>query len=190
MSTLISQLESILFLAVKPMKEKELLKATGAKKGEFNKVIESLKAKYNQENSGIKLIDHDGAFQFTSAPENAELVEKVYQSEMSGELTKPALETLTIIAYRGPISKPELELIRGINCSLILRNLAMRGLIQEKTSGQGKAGDDLLATYTVHPEFLQYLGITSVKDLPEYSELHSHELLQELIKQRTEVKET
>ena len=183
MTELSSQIESLLFLATRPMKGKELLKATGAAKTKLAEAIQALKEKYNQEGSGIKLMDHDGAFQLVTAPENVELVEKVYQGEMSGELTRPALETLTIIAYRGPISKPELELIRGINCSMILRNLAMRGLIQEHGSAAGSA-EELMATYSVHPEFLQYLGMTSVDALPDYKELSSHELLEELLKQR------
>jgi len=181
MATLISQIESILFLATKPMKLKALAKATGAKKSEVKEVIEQLKQKYSGEQTGLRMIDHEKAYQLATAPENAELVEQVFASEMSGELTKPALETLTIIAYRGPITKPELELIRGINCSLILRNLAMRGLIQEEADE-----DQLMTKYTVHPEFLQYLGMTSVKELPKFEELHSHELLEELLKQRSE----
>lgn len=163
------------------MKLRALVKATGANKTGIKEAVEQLKEKYSGENSGLRVIDHEKAYQIVTAPENAELVEKVFASEMSGELTKPALETLTIIAYRGPISKPELELIRGINCSLILRNLSMRGLIQEET-----AEDQFQTTYTVQPEFLQYLGFTSVSELPKYEELHSHELLEELLKQRSE----
>lgn len=179
MASLISQIESILFLATKPVKFASLKKHTEASKSAIAEAINTLSERYAGENSGLRLIEHNNAYQIVTAPDNAELVEKVYSSEMTGELTKPALETLTIIAYRGPITKPELELVRGINCSLILRNLAMRGLIQED-----KAEDELLNTYTVDPEFLQYLGMTSVDQLPKYEELHSHELLEELLKQR------
>jgi segregation and condensation protein B len=98
-------------------------------------------------------------------------------------LTKPGLETLTIVAYRGPITKPELELIRGVNCSLILRNLLMRGLVVQQP---GTEGDEVLAQYTASPEFLQYLGFTSVQQLPNFDELHSHQLLEELLKQRAQ----
>lgn len=179
--TLLSQIESLLLLATKPMKFKVLLKATEASEAGLKEALHQLKEKYSGENTGIRVIEHDDAYRFSTAPENADLVEKVYQSEMTGELTKPALETLSIIAYRGPITKPELELIRGINCSMILRNLSMRGLIKTHP-----ADDDLLTTYTVESEFLQFLGMTSVQELPEYDELHSHELLEQLLQQRAQ----
>ena len=181
MSSIVSQLESILLYAAKPMKEQELLKAVGAKKEELDQAILQLKEKYNQEGSGINVMHHDASLQFVTAPDHAELIENVFASEMTGELTKPALETLTIIAYRGPITKPELELIRGVNCSLILRNLAMRGLV---TESQGKA--EMLPSYQASPEFLQYLGMTSVDQLPKFEELSSHQLLEELLKHRSE----
>lgn len=178
--TLVSQIESLLFLANKPMTKKELMKATAGDQAGVEQALATLLQKYNQESSGLRLQEHEDGYKFLTAPENAGLVEKVFHAEMSGELTKPALETLTIIAYRGPVTKPELELIRGVNCSLILRNLSMRGLIIEQAGG-----DELSAKYVVSPEFLQLLGMSSLKELPEYDSLHSHELLEELIKQRS-----
>lgn len=181
MNQITSKIESLLLYATKPIKEKELEKFLSLTKEQLDEAIAILMAKFNKEGSGIQLMHHNQALQFVTAPENAELIEQVFASEMSGELTKPALETLTIIAYRGPITKPELELIRGVNCSLILRNLAMRGLVLEQ---QGKA--EMLPSYQASPEFLQYLGLTSSKDLPQFEELSSHELLEELLKQRSE----
>lgn len=180
MSELSSKLESLLLYATKPLKVKELAKATGSKNSEIEASMKALMEKYNQDSSGIHIMDHNNAYQFMTAPSNAELIEQVFASEMTGELTKPALETLTIIAYRGPITKPELELIRGVNCSLILRNLAMRGLVNEEM----KKGE-LVPSYQAAGEFLQFLGVTSVKELPKYDELSSHQLLEELLKQRT-----
>lgn len=174
-----SQLESILFLATRPMKKKELIKALGVTDEQFLALVEEVKKQFNTEISGIQLAEHNEEYQFMSAPQNAELVEKVFQTDLTGELTKPALETLTIIAYRGPITKPELELIRGINCSMIIRNLLMRGLIIEKS---GK--EEMMPAYACSMEFLQFLGITSVNELPSFDELHSHQLLEELLKSR------
>lgn len=182
MPSIISQLESILFLATKPLARKSLLKVLHGNTEQLEQAITELKIRYehNPEDSGLRLLDHDDAIQITTAPENSDIIEEMYNTEITGELTKPALETLTIIAYRGPINKPELELIRGVNCSLILRNLMMRGLIVER-----KQEKEMLPSYAVTPEFLQFLGMTSVKDLPEYEELSSHQLLEELLKQRT-----
>jgi segregation and condensation protein B len=177
----ISTLESILYLSNKPVAAKELAKVVGVKPEEVVAAMDELAARLDKPESGVRLMRHEGSFQIVTAPDNASEVEAFFHADLNGELTKPALETLTIIAYRGPISKPELELIRGVNCSLILRNLSMRALISSTSSA-----DDLAALYTVTPEFLQFLGMTSTKELPEYDALHAHELLDELLKQRTE----
>ena len=181
MNQLSSQIESILSYATKPMKYKVLQKATGANRKSLEEAIQALQDRYNQDFSGIRLMDHNESLQLVTAPENAELIQKVFAADMTGELTKPALETLTIVAYRGPISKPELELIRGVNCSLIIRNLMMRGLILEQ-----KEKDEMLPSYAAAPEFLQFLGMTSVKELPDFEELSGHELLNELLKHRSQ----
>ena len=104
------------------------------------------------------------------------MVKKFIKSEISDELTKPALETLTIIAYRGPISKAELEIIRGVNCSLILRNLLMRGLIE--------AGEDrkkMVVLYNITFEFLKYLGLNQLSDLPDFEKLNRNNNLDKLL---------
>lgn len=180
---LIARIESLLLFANKPMASKAMAKALSVPMEDIVHALDALKLRYENPESGIRLLAHEGTYQLVTAPEHAPLVEQFFHAELSGELTKPALETLTIIAYRGPISKPELELIRGVNCSLILRNLAMRGLVQQQAGAMGE--DDLSAQYTVSTEFLQFLGMTSVGELPEYASLHAHELIDELLKQRT-----
>ena len=101
---------------------------------------------------------------------------------MSGELTPPSVETLTIIAYRVPITKPAIEQIRGVNCSLILRNLLIRGLIEEHEDKQR-----LQNTYTISFEFLRHLGVDRVEDLPQYIELHADEIVQQFIQETPSV---
>ena len=83
---------------------------------------------------------------------------------------------MTIIAYRGPIAKYELERIRGVNCSLIIRNLLLRGLIEEKS---GREGQDSL--YSVTPDFLRFLGLSRAPDLPDYERLSRHESLESFL---------
>ncbi|MBT7553409.1 SMC-Scp complex subunit ScpB, partial [bacterium] len=94
----------------------------------------------------------------------------------TGELSKPSLETLTIVAYRQPIAKEELEQIRGVNCSVILRNLLIRGLVEARESK-----GDLVPMYSVTIDFLRHLGIDSVEQLPDFAKLNSNENLQALI---------
>ena len=84
-----------------------------------------------------------------------------------------------MIAYKGPVTKPEIEQIRGVNCSLILRNLLLRGLIEETGSVGGEA------RYSITIPFLQYLGVSSVKELPDYEGLNAHETLKAVLNAKT-----
>ncbi len=104
-----------------------------------------------------------------SHPDHAELVASFLKDETSGELTRPALETLSIIAYRQPITKPELEQIRGVNCSLILRNLLLRGLIEDKEDSKR-----MQTVYRVTMDFVRLLGLSSMDQLPDYQSLREH----------------
>lgn len=182
---MLSQIESILFVASKPLSVKTIAKALGADAAEVKDTIEQLRAKYNRKDSGIHLfVDGDpsaGSGQVTvqlgTNPENAEAIEGFITEEATGELTKPQLETLTVVAYRSPITRPELEQIRGVNCAIILRNLLMRGLIEEKEDAE-----KLLTVYTVSFEALRHLGITSVRELPGYEALHMHEHVEAAIR--------
>jgi segregation and condensation protein B len=98
------------------------------------------------------------------------------KEDVSGELTRPSLETLTIIAYRGPVTKPEIEQIRGVNCSLILRNLLMRGLVEER-----EEASRLQPMYTVSSDFLRHLGLSSLSELPSYGEFHGNERIDKML---------
>ena len=111
-----------------------------------------------------------------TAGENAKVVADFVKEEFSGELTRPQLETLTVIAYRGPISKYELEIIRGVNCSLILRNLSIRGLIEEDYDQKKKE-----MRYRVSIDFFRHLGIQRVEGLPDYDTLHTHEVIETVL---------
>ncbi len=163
-----SALESLLFISSKPLSLKELASATEHKVEEVEAVLDQLAADYLEQQRGFILVGNNKQYQLTTAPENADLISKFLKDETSGELTQPSLEALTIIAYRGPVTKAELEMIRGVNCSLILRNLLIRGLIEEnldKVLGE--------SVYSVTLDFLKYLGMTKLSDLPDYENLHA-----------------
>jgi len=171
-----SQVESLLFISNKPLSVKDLTRATKAEIKQVKNSLAELEKEYNQSKKGIRLMTIEDKFQLVSHPDNARLVEKFIRQELTGELTRPSLETLTIIAYRGPITKPELEIIRGVNCGLILRNLLMRGLIEEKPNK--KTGQP---AYNITFEFLQYLGLTNVKALPDYEKLSNSQIIDKLL---------
>lgn len=167
-----SSLESLLFVAIKPLSLKELAVLTAAKPKEVEAALLELREEYCAGGRGLCLVENGSQYQLASAPENAALVQEFLKDETSGELSQPSLEALTIIAYRGPVSKVELERIRGVNCSLILRNLLLRGLIEEKRE-KGKEESCYSATH----DFVRFLGLDRLEDLPEYSRLHQVEAL-------------
>ena len=171
-----SQLESLLFVAIKPLGVKELADLTKSKAKEAEEALEELAQDYKQANSGLAIIKNNGQYQITTVSENAPLVQEFLKDETTGELSQPSLEALTIIAYRGPIAKFELDRIRGVNCALIIRNLLLRGLIEEK---HDKAKDE--DYYTVTHDFIRFLGLSAVTDLPDYDKLHQDETLTQVL---------
>lgn len=172
MSDALSKLETILFVASKPLAAKKIAAVLGLNEKDANAALEDLRLKYNNPNSGIILLQNGEEWQMVSSPDNKDEAENFLKAEVSGELTRPQLETLTVISYCGPITKPELEQIRGVNCSLILRNLMVRGLVKEDETGA-----NLLPAYEVTMDFLRHLGLNSTADLPNYTELHRHEYI-------------
>jgi segregation and condensation protein B len=111
-----------------------------------------------------------------TSPETSEFIKKYIKDETTGDLSRPSLETLTIIAYRGPISKTDLDRIRGVNCALILRNLLVRGLIESKDD---KDSEEVF--YNASLEFLKFLGVNRVDELPDYEKLHKDDCIDKII---------
>lgn len=169
-------LESLFFVSAKSLTLKELVNFSKKDISEVKIALEDLISEYNKNNRGIRIIENGKKYQMASAPDNAKLVQKFLQTEVSGELTPASLETLTIIAYQGPIKKLEIEKIRGINCSLILRNLLIRGLIEEKSSDEPDENE-----YEASLEFIKFLGISNIKDLPDYEKFNKNENIDKLL---------
>jgi len=175
-NNLVSKIESILFVASKPLSDKVIAKAVGKSKEEVQEVLRELIDKYNKESSGINILQDANDYQMATNPNNSDAIDGFIKDEVSGELTKAQLETLTVIAYREPITRPELEQIRGVNCSLILRNLLVRGLIEEKESE-----DKITHVYTLSFEALSHLGVSNVNKLPDYIVLSKHEHIENIL---------
>ena len=179
------QIESILFLSNKPISEKNifaLLKKHNEEKFDIDdvkKVLEELFLEYQKERRGIVLDKIDDSYQFTSNPESAPIAKSLVKEDLSGELTIPALEALTIIAYKGPIAKQTIDHIRGVNCSLILRNLLIRGLVSEAT---GKEKDVLY--FDISFDFLRHLGLSRKEDLPDFERLNKLDVFEKLLGQK------
>ena len=174
-----SQIESLLFISTHPLSIKKIAEITGGDIGEVEKSIAILQEEYNKKGGGIQLMKNGSQYQMVTSGDNAKLIKEFLKDEMTGELTRPSLETLTIIAYRGPITKFELEQIRGVNCSLILRNLLIRGLIEAKEDKK-----NMTTFYGITFDFMRYVGISDVSELPDYEKLHSSEILEKLFEEQ------
>ncbi len=174
---LAGKIESVLFIASKPMSVRKLAELTGADEDAVKNEVAALKQLYNTEERGIQIAQHASSVQMVTSPLNAKIVAGFLKDERSGELTRPSLETLTIIAYRGPLPKSDIDLIRGVNCSLILRNLMIRGLVN---SFEDK--ERMSTMYEITFDFLRHLGVRDVSELPNYASLHRDEHLEKLLR--------
>ncbi len=164
--TLDSLIEAILFAAARPLRLKYLAEVTHTPLDLVRDAITTLRQRLDETQSGIMLQQQSQEVELVTRPEAAASVASVTHAETQGELTRAGLEALSILAYCGPLTRPELEQIRGVQSALILRNLMLRGLIEqadEEHLGQ--------ATYAVTFQFLNHLGLPDVEALPEYTEL-------------------
>ncbi|MBL7141744.1 SMC-Scp complex subunit ScpB [Patescibacteria group bacterium] len=182
-SKLKSAIESLLFIANRPLTKKELSKIIGQKVKDIEEVLKELIDEYSGKNGGVKIIQNGQEFQMVTNPANSSIIQKFLKEEVNRELTPASLETLSIIAYRGPIKRDELEQIRGVNCSIILRHLLIKGLIiEEPSSGKASAGKDSdKQIYNVSLDFIRHLGINNLKELPDYERLNQEVPLSSLI---------
>jgi len=178
MSNLKSKIESLLFITNQPLSVKRLVVLTKAEKNKVEEAIKELMADYNQPAKGISLQKIGDQIQLVTSGDNSKLVKDFIKEETTGELSRAALETLTIIAYRGPVSRAELEQIRGVNCAIILRHLLIRGLVE---ADQDRKKMQLV--YNITFDFLKFLGLNQQSDLPDYAKLNSSESLEKIVNQ-------
>lgn len=170
------QLESILLISEKAIKIKELGEKLEINKKETKELISLLEKKFNQDNSGIHIALANDKIQFTTNPISEKIIKKFVKEELNSNLSDASVETLTIIAYRGPITKSELEQIRGVNCSIILKNLLIRNLVESSLDKE-----KMTETYNASLEFLKYLGLNNISELPNYEKLHSNEIIDKIL---------
>lgn len=164
-----TQLESILFVASKPLSFRELAHALSSDVETISALVSDMVRTWNVAERGIHVFVDGDRVQMSTNPGAADVVAGFIKAEVSEDLTKAQLETLTVIAYCAPVTRPELEDIRGVNCAVILRNLEMRGLVESDE-------EDIpgVPIYRLSFDALRTLGIRNVSELPDYEMLHSH----------------
>lgn len=144
---------------------KELMKATGKTKEEITAALAELKSE--RENSGVVILEQGETYLASTNPANSETTREFLNAELREKLTDAAIETLAIITYKQPVSRAEIESIRGVNSQYTLRLLLMRGLVERVPS----AKDQRIHLYRTTHEFLQHMGLRDLGDLPDFEEL-------------------
>ncbi len=165
------KITAVLFAAGDSVSTQKLAKFLGISKKDLIKKIEMLSQKMRDNSLGLDFIFNQGKVQMVSSKSCADLIIKFFNKQLDEKISKAAMETLAVVAYRGPITRAEIEYIRGVNCSFTLRNLAMRGLIDFEENPR----DNRSYLYQISGELLKNLGINKIEDLPEYNELNQKE---------------
>lgn len=181
MASLDQQIEAILFTGAKPYTVKRLADVCGADTKEIKEALEILAERLKKTDGALVLVVQGSEVELVTSRSVAETVKKALKDEISGELTKPSLEALAVLAYRGPMTRPELEQIRGVQCSLILRNLMLRGLVEMKEDA--RLGQPL---YSVTLDFLKHIGFDRVESLPDFKTLHANPVVLQALEELNE----
>jgi segregation and condensation protein B len=156
-----AQLEALLFVAPGAVGISQLSTALGITNRAVEKALEELEQEY--QSRGVRLQRHAGRVQMTSAPEAAEIIDTFLGLEATSRLSSAALEALAVIAYQQPVTRPQVDAVRGVNSDGVMKNLLHKGLIQEVGRAESP-GRPIL--YSTTPEFLGHFGLTSLEELP------------------------
>jgi len=155
------KLEALLFVAGEPVTTAQLAAALDVAPSVIERGLNELDASLST--SGLRLQRNAGRVQLTTAPQLAELIERFLGLEATTHLSRAALETLALVAYQQPVTRPYIDSIRGVNSDSMLKSLLHKGLILESGRADGP-GRPIL--YSTTPEFLQHFGLNSILEMP------------------------
>jgi len=160
---IIAKIEGLLFVSSGLVSVYQLSKALDISEGEVEANLDKLQEHYKQACHGLRLMRVKSKVQLTTSPEISQTVETFLGLETTSSLTHAALEALAIIAYKQPVTRPEVDVIRGVNSDSVLRTLLSKGLIEElgRADAPGRP-----IYYGTSPAFLQYFGLETLDALP------------------------
>src|SRR5688572_21687918 len=168
------KLEALLFVAAEPVTTGQLATTLDVASSVVERGLHELEAALATR--GLRLQRNAGRVQLTTAPQVAELIERFLGLEATTHLSRAALETLAIVAYQQPVTRPQIDAIRGVNSDSMMKSLLNKGLILEsgRTDGPGRP-----ILYSTSPEFLQHFGLNSILEMPPLArpeeELDTHD---------------
>ncbi|MGG0822938.1 SMC-Scp complex subunit ScpB [Paenibacillus turicensis] len=172
-----SIIEGLLFLAGEEgITMKQFVEVTEQRKELISDAIEEMRANFKQEGRGLQILQIAGSYQLATLPEHAPYFERFAYSPSRSSLSQAALEVLSIVAYRQPITRVEIEEIRGVKSERAIHTLANRDLIKEVGRAEAIGRPILYGTTKL---FLDYFGMDSLADLPELSQVEGTDQLEE-----------
>ncbi len=155
-----AKIEAYLFYKGEPEDLSTLARFFEVDEGEIRMALEKLQTRLT---GGVVLVVHDEKAALATSASVSEYIEKMRREEVTRDLGRAGLETLSIIVYKGPVTRTEIDYIRGVNSSYIIRNLLVRGLIERKQVGKGTP------QYIPSIELLTHMGIAQITDMPDYA---------------------
>ena len=184
LSQIIPHIEALIFASDKPLTSAELVELVNTALGfiedrasldQVESALEGIKEKYNSEFYAFELKQSGGGWQFLTKPEYHKTVALINADKFIKRLSAAALETLAIIAYKQPITKSEIESIRGVNCDYAVQKLLEKDLVIISGRNENAVGKPLL--YATSKSFMDYFGINSADELPKISEVLMEEMV-------------
>jgi len=158
-------IEALLFASDKPLPLERMRNALdNMDAAQIRGILEELKNDYEKSERGVRIAEIAGGFQIITAPSFAPFLKKLYKDRHADKLSKPALETLAIIAYKQPVTKLEVESLRSVNVDGVFYSLMDKGLI--RVAGRKKA-PGRPKVYGTTAQFLEYFGLKSLEELPK-----------------------
>lgn len=157
-----AKIEALLFYKGEPVSLKEISKVFDVTEDDVKNSVSILKEKLNER--GLTLVVNEKEIMLGTTPELSSFFEELRKEELSKELSRASLETLSIILYKENVSRADIDYIRGVNSGFILRNLQIRGLIDKSTDSRN-------SVYRPSLELLSYLGVSSAAELPDYENI-------------------
>ncbi|MBQ6496512.1 MAG: SMC-Scp complex subunit ScpB [Firmicutes bacterium] len=166
--TIKSAIESMMFVWGEPLSVKAVADIFNMEKKEIYDCFKELQTEYEQEGRGIVIREVNKSFQFVTRKENLDYIERLCTPVRKRRLSQSALETLAIVAYKQPVTKGEIEAVRGIRCDRVMDGLIRKGLVAEVGRADSVGRPILFGTTD---EFLKQFGFETLKDLPEIEDI-------------------
>ena len=170
-----SAIESLIFISERPLLIEDIKKLLqDLEPSQIREIVESIKKELEERGSGVRLVEIAGGFQMVTAPENAPFIKDFYKIKHTEKLTGPSLETLAIIAYKQPVTRIDIEAIRGVNVDGVVKSLLEKNLIRIVGRKEVIGRPFVYGTTRL---FLDYFGLKSLAELPKIEEFAQQDLM-------------